>query len=126
MNRKNNTLLFVGISLILIISAIAATAIISRTKDGGSSDIRAKAGVTTTLRMKAMVATIDETKGTIVVSGLMFSDSQNDLGSWTVTPPPGLSVSSLSAGQTISLSVDPSSMDVATHTVRATQLIVER
>lgn len=126
MQRKSNTFLFVGISLILIVAAIAATAVISRTKDGGSSDIRAKAGVATTLRMKAIVATIDEVKGTIVVSGLSFSDSQNDLGAWTVTPPPGIPLSSLSPGQMISLSVDPSSMDVATHTVRATQLIVER
>lgn len=127
MKKKNNTLLYVVIIIGLIVSAVAATTIVNHSQSG-SSDLRAKAGVATTLRMTGTVITVDSTKGTFALANVRFatSESNTTLGTWTVTPPPGFSLGSLSAGTQITMTVDPTTMLATNSTVTATQIIVER
>ncbi len=128
MKKKNNTIVYVAVIIGLIIAAVAVTAVVNRTKDGQSSDLRAKAGVTTTLRMTGTVAAVDESKGSFSLANVQFASSESNatLGMWTVTPPPGFSVGSLSAGTQITMSIDPTTMLAESSTVTATQIIIER
>lgn len=115
-------------SVVLIIVAIAVTAVVNRFRSPDTSaDIRTKAGTTTTLQFTGTVTSVDENKGTLEVSNLQFADGSSADGSstWTVTPPPGVSISSLS-GAKITFTVAPSTFLIATHTVTATQITVVR
>lgn len=128
MKKKTNTLLFVAVSIGLIIAAVAATAIVNRAKEGAPSDIRAKAGVSATLRVTGTVASVDDVKEIFTLTNFRFASSENgaNLGTWTVTPPPGFSLSSLSPGVGITMTIDPTTMLAESHTVVATQIIVEK
>lgn len=128
MQKKNNTVLYVGISIALIIAAIAVTAIFNNAKQGTSEDIRAKAGVTSTLRVAGTVSSVDEARGVFVLSNFRFTTSESpaNMGSWTVTPPPGFALSSLSGGTKITMTIDPATMLAVSSTVTAIQITVER
>lgn len=131
MNKKpTGTFLLFG-SLGLIVAAIAITAVINGTNRGASSpaDIRAKAGITATLKVVGIVTTIDSTNTSVTVDGLRFSDSKDtgqSLGSWVVTTPPSYNLSLLAPGAHVVITVDPTSFLVATHTLSATQIVVSK
>lgn len=131
MNKKpTGTLLLFG-SLGLIVAAIAITAVINGANRNAAAptDIRAKAGITATLKVVGIVTSVDNANSTVLVDGLRFSDSQDtaaSLGSWTVTPPPSYNLSLLSSGARVTITVDPSSFLVATHTLSATQITVSK
>ncbi len=131
MATKNRSTLFIGGSVLLIMFAVAATAIVNTTQNSGqtSADIRAKAGVTATLRTTGTVTLVDNAAGKIVVNNLRFVEStggvgNSNLGSWTVTPPPGFNFGSVSAGNTVTVTIDPSTFLTTYHTVTATQIVV--
>ncbi len=128
MKNKNNTLLYIAVSVGLIVAAIAATAILNKSKENASSDIRAKAGVASTLRMTGTVAAVDSTKGTFTLADMRFASSESNttLGTWIVTPPPEFSLGSLSAGTQLTMTIDPTTMLTQSSTVMATQIIIER
>ncbi len=131
MNKKpSGTLLLFG-SLGLIVAAIAITAVINRTNRGTAAptDIRAKAGISATLKVIGIVTTVDTANNTVMVDGLRFSDSKDmgtSLGSWTVTPPPSYNLSLLTPGAHVTITVDPTSFLVANHTLSATQITVSK
>lgn len=128
MQKKSNTMLYIGVSIALIIAAIAATAIVNNSRSGSSEDIRAKAGVTSTLRVAGTVTSVDEGKGTFVMSNFHFTTSENptNMGTWTVTPPQGFNLGSISSGSKITMTIDPATMLAESSTVTAIQITVDR
>lgn len=131
MNKKpTGTLLLFG-SLGLIVAAIAITAVINGANRNAAAptDIRAKAGITATLKVVGIVTTVDSANTSVTVDGLRFSDSKDtgqSLGSWVVTPPPSYNLSLLTPGVHVVITADPSSFLVANHTLSATQIIVSK
>lgn len=134
MAPKSKSALYVGGSVLLIMLAIAATAIVNQTQNTGqqgSTDIRAKAGVSATLKTTGIVSLVDTTAGKIVVNNLRFIESTGEigtsnLGSWTVTPPSGFDLGSVNVGNTVTMTIDPSTFLTNYHTVTATQIVVNR
>ncbi len=128
MKKKSNTLIYVAVIIGLIISAIAATAVVNRTKEQAPSDIRAKAGATSALQMTGTVGSVDNSKGVFSLTDVRFvsSTSETTLGTWSVTPPSGFSLNSLSAGTQVTITINPATMLTSSSTVTATQIIVER
>lgn len=126
--KSHNSFLYIGASMFLIVGAIAATAIFRRNDTSSGTDIRAKAGVSASLRLTGNVSGADDTNGTLTVSNLKFMDSQDTttLGTWTVTPPEGSSVSSYPVGANIVLTINPNTFLVTSHTVTATQIVVNK
>ncbi len=115
--------------LILVVVAIAVTAILDRTKqtDISSGDIRTRASATGTLSMTATVASVDQTKGTIMVDNLRFDNKNggstgNPLGTWTVTAPPSANLNTLFPGTKVSLIVNPSTFLTTSRTLTATEI----
>lgn len=132
MQKKNRSSLYIGGSVLLIMLAVAATAIVNQTQNGSQStseDIRAKAGASSTLRITGTVSIVDNTARKIVVNNLRFIESaggagNNNLGSWTVTPPPNFDLGTIAAGNTVTVTIDPSTFLTTYHTVTATQIVV--
>ncbi len=123
---KHAQAIFVG-SVIFVILAIGFISILGRTaSETPATDTRAKAGVTATLKVSAIVSSVDSTKGTFVVDRLQFLDSEGNLGTWTVKPPVGFSVATVSPGTRVILTIDPTTFLATTHTVTATQVKIER
>ena len=97
--ETNNTLFFVSIGLIFF--AIILTAIISKVAGTESAtDLRAKAGFSTGLKLEGVVKSTDSSSGTFIADNVHFiyksrKDSEENLGSWVVTPPPGFSLAEL-------------------------------
>lgn len=126
MKNKTNVLLF-G-SIILIILAIVLVAILDRTAPtSNSTDVRARAGTQYTLKLIGVVSTVDESKGTILATDVQFSDTNRagapqNLGDWTVTAPPGFNFGSISSGSPVTIGVNASTFNVASHAVSAITL----
>ncbi len=131
MRGKDNSLIYLGGSLLFIMIAIMATAIYSQNKSDSTSDIRARAGQTATLKAFSDVASVDDTTQTIRVNNLRFVGSDgvvsvNNLGSWTVTPPAGFNVSGVYPGAKLTVTISPATFIAETHTLTATQITIER
>lgn len=129
MRKSGKSLVYIGASFILIVFAIAATAFFNRSSQSSSAaDLRAKAGVTSSLKMTGAVSSVDIGKGVLVVGDLRFASSEQpqNLGVWTVTPPPEFTLATASPGATVTITIDPQTFLAATHTVTATRIIVER
>lgn len=126
---QGNILLF-G-SVILIVIAIAVTALINALNKGQSAptDIRAKAGVSSAVKVEGMVTDVDTANGTITVDNVQFEgnkDNEKNLGSWTVTPPPGFNLASIASGTRVLVTVDSASFLVSSHTTNATSITLIR
>jgi hypothetical protein len=125
---KNKTyLVFVG-SFILILLTVALIALLGKAVPAGSSsDIRARAGTQNALKFVGVVASVDEAKGTLQVTGIQLAetsrsgDAQN-YGDWTVTAPPAFNFASVSPGTIVTIGVEPSTFDISSHVVSATTL----
>jgi len=132
---SNSFVYFFG-SVLLIVSAIVATSILNSTSNNaGSQDVRARASVTSLMRMTAIVETIDETKGVIVVNGLQFSGStpeglqsiaRNTGGTWNVTVSGNVNLGTVGPGSRIELQVNPSSFNIAGRTLTAASITISR
>jgi len=119
----------------LIVTAIVATTILNRTASEKPQDVRARASVTSLMRMTAIVETIDETKGVIVVNGLQFSGStpeglqsiaRNTGGTWNVTVSGNVNLGTVGPGSRIELQVNPSSFNIAGRTLTAASITISR
>lgn len=122
---KHAQAIFVG-SVMFAIMAVGFISLLGRSGSSNSSDVRAKAGITATLKLAGTVSSTDDTKGVLIVSGLQFLDQAGNLGVWTVTPPPGFSLVSVSPGTRVTLTVNPTTFKASTHTLTATQIVVSR
>lgn len=125
---KNPNMFLVG-SVVLILLAMALVAILDRTiPKGNSSDVRARATNKQALSLIGIVAASDETKGTVQVDNLQFSDASRagaaqNLGSWVVTPPVGFNFASVSPGTRVTIGVDAQTFQVSTHAMTAVSLV---
>lgn len=125
--KQNNILFFIG-SVLLIIVAIAVSAILQKntTSQEKSSDVRARAGVASSLELTGVLSSIDDISNVFILDNVKFpgSDTQS-LGTWTVSPPPKFSLSSLSAGKTVRIKVNAATFLATSHTVTATEVKTE-
>lgn len=122
-------------SVILIVAAIVVTAILNRTTSEKPQDVRARASVTSLMRLTAIVTSVDEGKGLVVVNGLQFTGNtpksleslaQNTAGEWQVTVSGSVNIGTLSPGAHIELQVDPSSFNIAERSLAATAISLSR
>ena len=126
MFKSKNTLLFGSVGLIVL--AITVTTILDRTKQtSGGEDVRTRASATGTLNMKAIVSSVDETKGVVIVDNLQFqSEGSKSLGPWPVPPPATVNLTSLYPGATIPLIVNPATFLASSKTLTATEIKMAR
>ena len=109
--KKTKGLPYIVAALVLIIVGIITTAIIGAVKNNdSSSDIRAKAGVTNTLKLTGFVGSVDDINGTITVENVQFDEGSrsgpaHNYGTWTVTPPRTFSLFSAQSGKKITFTV---------------------
>lgn len=129
---KSKNALLVG-PLILVVAAIAVTAILDRTKqaDTATADIRTRASATGSLSMTATVASVDQIKGTMKVDNLRFDNKNggatgNSLGTWTVTAPSAANLNALFPGTNVVLIVNPSTFLTTTNTLTATEIRIQK
>lgn len=99
--------------------------LLSRTGSSSSGvDVRARAGITKALQLTGTVASVDESKGTLVVDNAYLADESRSgepksLGSWTVTAPSEFNFASISPGQQVAIGIDSKTFLVEGHTVTA-------
>lgn len=122
-------------SIILIVGAIVVTAVLNRTTSEKPQDVRARASVTSLMRLTAIVTSVDEGKGLVVVNGLQFTGNtpksleslaRNTAGEWQVTVSGNVNLATLGAGSRIELQVNPSSFNIAERSLTAAALTVSR
>lgn len=117
MPSKNYTLFFI-LSVGFVLISIAFITILGETssRDGGSTDIRAKATVQNSMQLEGVVAS--SSNGSIVVDNIHFADNADaaPMGTFTVVVPEGTPVRS---GDTVVLSVDAATFNVAQKTFTA-------
>lgn len=126
--KRRYSLLFYG-SVGLILFATLMAVLLNRLQPTSSSDIRAKAGVLSTLKITGTVTTVNDMDGTIVVSNVQFLDQKQGsktLGVWTVTPPPKFSLRDISPGVKLTLTIDAKTFLATTHTVTATTITINK
>jgi len=132
MKKKPDSLIYVVVLFGLIIAAVITTSIINAVKNNqSSSDIRARAGMVNIIKLTGTVSEVNATNGTITVANVQFSPKTRsgpavNYGTWTVTPPLRVNISTLTPGKTVSFVVNSASFDVATRNVTASQLTVNR
>lgn len=131
MKKSGNSVFYLAGSVILIVVAITATALVNvtRTPRGESVEVRAKAASAGTLRMTGVISSIDEVKGLLAVDNFRFASENGtgkSLGSWSVTPPGDFRLSSVSPGMRITLTIFPSTFLAGAHTVTASQIMIEK
>ena len=129
MLKSKNVFLFGSIGLVIL--AIGFVAVLDRTRQPGSpADLRARAGATNTLKVTAVVTSVDETTGTIVVTNVQFQDkgtgANKNLGEWKVTPPPGFFATSLQPGMNLLITIDARTFLATNHTVTATEIRIQK
>jgi|SRR3989344_4025798 len=125
--KQGNILFFIG-SVLLIIVAIAVSAVVQKntTSENQTTDVRARAGAVSTLEMNGTLSSVDPGSNVFIIDQMKFSgnDTQS-LGTWIVTPPSGFSLSTLSAGKKVHIKVNANTFLATTHTVTATEVRVE-
>lgn len=125
MNKKANSLVYVGGSLLLVVAAIAVTTILNHTSNSSSSqeDIRAKAGASNSLQLTGVVSSVDQSSGAMKVDNVQFasSASSENLGLWTVTSPQ-IDLSTLPVGAKVLITVEAPTFLINDHTMLATQI----
>lgn len=125
---KSKANLFPFGSVILILLAAALVAILAKTAPtGSSSDVRARAGTKNTLNLVGVVDSVNETKGTILVTGVQFADANRagapqNFGDWTVTAPAAFNFASISPGSTVTIGIDANTFNIASRAVTAVTL----
>lgn len=132
---SNSFIYFFG-SVLLIVTAIVATSILNRTNNiAGSQDVRARASVTSLMRLSAIVESVDETKGLVIVNGLQFtgnapeglqSVARNTDGTWNVTVSGSVNLAVLGPGSRVELQVNPTTFNIAKHSLTAAAITVSR
>ena len=125
---KNPNMFLVG-SVVLILLAVALVAILDKASPtGNTSDIRARATNKQVLTVVGVIANIDETKGTVQVDNVQFTDTSRagaaqNLGSWIVTAPGTFNFASVSPGMSVTIGVDSQTFQISTHTLAAISIV---
>jgi len=123
MKPKGNAILYFVGSVLLIVAAIIFVAILDNVRGSDTSDPRVRADATSTVKMSAVIMGVDETQGVVLIDNLQFrSGIKKNLGTWTVTPPAGYSLSRAVVGKKVTLTVDPTTFIATTHTLSATSI----
>lgn len=133
MTKKPDALVYAVALGGLIIAGVVTIAIINVVKNNQSAatDIRAKAGVTNTLKLTGTVDSIDETTGTITVLDVQFAAESRsgkavNYGTWTVTPPVTFSLMSAIPGANITFTVASDSFNVVSKQVTAANVVIKQ
>lgn len=129
MNRSSSTIPLLLGSLLLVILAIAVTGFISlsQKKDGQTTDIRARASAVSTLSLKGTVKQVDVKKGMLIVRNLRFTTvDTEDLGEWTITPPPEFDLSKLTPNAKLLIKADSKTFSIPSRTLTAVEITVTR
>ncbi len=114
----------------LVVVGIITTAIIDAVRNNqGAADIRAKAGITNTLKLTGTVESVDEQAGVITVAGVQFDETSRsgkavNYGTWAVTPPRTFNLLSAAPGARISFTVNSDSFNVASKQVVAAAVTI--
>lgn len=120
---KGSSWLYIG-SIGLVIAAIAITAVIDRTKSG-QEDIRAKAGLTTGQIATAVVSSVNESVGALLVTNFAIGEngtSPNTTQIWTIELPGTANTASLGEGARVRMKLDPKTVNISTRTARALEV----
>jgi hypothetical protein len=126
MKNKSTIILFGTVVLILL--AVALVAILGRgTPSNSSTDVRARAGIQNALKFVGVVASVDEAKGTILVTNVQLADEDRagkaqNMGEWTVTVPAAFNFASASPGTTVTIGVEATTVNIVSHTFTAVTL----
>lgn len=129
--KKSSGLIYLIAAVMLIVVGIITTSLISSVKDRDSTtDIRAKAGNTNTLKLFGTISGVNDIEGTVIVTNVEFSrDSRSgdakNYGTWTVTPPANFQFSSAAPGLSTTFTVETISFDVSSKKVAAVQMTIE-
>lgn len=123
MPSRNYTLFFV-LSVGLVLVCIIFITILGQTqkKDDGTTDIRAKATVSNSLKLVGVVSDIDTSNRIVKIDQLKFDNKaseQANMGLWTVTVPSDYNISSLSTGKKVFINADASTFDITNKTMVA-------
>lgn len=131
---SNSFIYFFG-SVLLIITAIIATSILNNTSNAGSQDVRARASVTSLMRLTAIIESVDETKGLVMVNGLQFtgntpeglqSIARNTGGTWNVTVSGSINLGALGPGSRVELQVNPTTFNITQRSLTAAAITILR
>ncbi len=125
----NNSFLYFFGSVALIVTAIVATTILNRTSNTASTqDVRARASVTSLMRLTAIIQSVDESSQVVTVNGLEFTGSapeslasltKNTAGLWEVSVSGNVNLATLGSGSRVELQVNPSSFNIVERTLSA-------
>lgn len=123
MPSKNYTLFFV-ISVGFVLLSIAFITILGQAgnKNASPDDIRAKAGVASSVHVTGTVLSYDAAANTMSVANIQFSNASPDaktMGTWTVTPRIQDFVPSNYVGKRVDISVDATTFDTGAKTLTA-------
>lgn len=132
---NNSFLIFFG-SVAFIVTAVVATAILNKTSNTtDSQDVRARASVTSLMRLTAIVQSVDESKSLVVVNGLQFTGStpeslqsvaRNTGGSWNVSVSGVVNLGMLNPGTRVELQVNPVTFNISERSLTAAAISVSR
>jgi hypothetical protein len=126
MNKKpDHTMVYIAGSVILLVAAIAATSIINN-RPSTEADIRAKASLQTGVVYEAIVRSVDAGTGVVTVESLKPKDKGMTLsGIWTVQLPTAVSLSGISTGTNVQITVDSKTFDIQNRTMSAKKVEVK-
>lgn len=121
---KNSSWLYIG-SVLLVIVAIAVTAVLDRNKNQ-QEDIRAKASVTTGQAATAIVSSVNESSGTLLVTSLIIGSLSDNTKpnqlTWTITVPGNFNTGSVGQGSRVSLKLIPSTVNIQLRSATALEV----
>jgi len=118
-------MLYITISIVLLLVAIAATSLINN-RPSSEGDIRAKASLQTGLTYEGMVNSVDASTGTLVMENLKPTDNGMALsGTWNVTVPSDTSLAGVSPGTTVLITIDSKTFNIQNHSMGAKKVEVK-
>jgi len=126
MNTKpDRSMIYIVVSVVLLIGAIAATSIIN-SRQSSQTDIRAKASATTGVVYQGIVNAVDLGKGVLMVESLKPEKGGMALsGVWTVTVPSTISLGAFSPGTAVNVTVDSKKFNIQTKTIEAKNVVAK-
>lgn len=120
---KGSNWLYIG-SIALVIAAIAITAVIDRSKSS-QEDIRAKAGLTTGQMATAVVSSVNESVGALLVTNFAIGENGTSTSAseiWTIELAVTTNTAALTPGARVVMKLDPTTVNISTRTARALEV----
>lgn len=132
MSKSDHSFYYFLASVGLVLITVIFTTVVDRTQSNqGGTDIRARAADPSVLKFTATVSAVDNTERTLTVENLRFANKETGgipeaLGTWKVFPPRGFILSSVKPGSKVTLSVNPKTFQITSHTLTSTAISVTR